>query len=108
MAFNAAPQSHAQPIEEQEQGANETARMLRTLIANIDGMVYRALVDSNWTLEFVSDGCLALTGYDPEELLYNNKVSFENLTHPDDRQRVRHAAQAALAQGARFEAEYRI
>jgi len=106
MAVTAAPKTRVQSID--REGANETARMLRTLIANIDGMVYRALVDSHWTLEFVSDGCLALTGYSPEELLYNNRISLEAITHPDDRQRVRQAAQAALAQGLRFEAEYRI
>ena len=44
MAVTATPRTRVQTIDE-GQGANETARMLRTLIANIDGMVYRALVE---------------------------------------------------------------
>jgi diguanylate cyclase (GGDEF)-like protein/PAS domain S-box-containing protein len=90
------------------QGAHETARMLRTLIANIDGMVYRCHNDSQWTMDFVSDGCLAVTGYSPEDLLLNSTISYEQLTHPEDRRRVRSTISAALAQGRRFELEYRI
>jgi PAS domain S-box-containing protein len=97
-----------QPIQDQAQDAKETARMLHTLIANIDGIVYRCLVDADWTMEFISDGCLAVTGYRPDELLFNSTISFERLIHPEDRQRVRAATEAALAEGRRFEAEYRI
>src|SRR3954469_20619038 len=79
----------------------ETARMLRTLIANIDGMVYRCHNDSQWTMEFVSDGCLTVTGYAPEDLLLNNTISYEQLTHPEDRLHVRSSISAALAQGRR-------
>ena len=82
--------------------------MLKTLIANIDGMVYRCHHDSQWTMEFVSDGCLALTGYAPEDLLLNSTISYEKLTHPEDRTRVRGSVNAALAQGHRFDVEYRI
>ncbi len=82
--------------------------MLRTLIANIDGMVYRCHNDSQWTMEIVSDGCLAVTGYGPEDLLFNSTISYEQLTHPEDRLRVRSAINAALAQGRRYDVEYRI
>jgi diguanylate cyclase (GGDEF)-like protein/PAS domain S-box-containing protein len=88
--------------------ARETARMLQTLIANIDGMVYRCLNDTRWTMEFISDGCQALTGYQPEDLLFNSRVSYEELTHPEDRERIRAAIQAALAERRRFDVEYRI
>ena len=88
--------------------ARETARMLQTLIANIEGMVYRCLNDSQWTMEFISDGCFTLTGYEPEELLFNSRISYEEITHPDDRQRVRAEIQVALAEGRRFDIEYRI
>jgi diguanylate cyclase (GGDEF)-like protein/PAS domain S-box-containing protein len=90
------------------QDVRETARMLRTLIANIDGMVYRCHNDSQWTMEFVSDGCLAVTGYGAEDLLFNSTISYEQLTHPEDRLRVRSSISAALAQGRRFDVEYRI
>ncbi|MEO8313905.1 MAG: EAL domain-containing protein [Pseudomonadota bacterium] len=90
------------------QHAQDSARMLRTLIANIDGMVYRCHNDSQWTMEFVSDGCLAVTGYNPEDLLLNNTISYEQITHPEDRLRVRSSVSAALAQGLRFDVEYRI
>ncbi len=98
----------AQGTDAEVQDARETARMLRTLIANIDGMVYRCLNDSQWTMEFVSDGCLAVTGYGPEDLLFNSTISYEQLTHPEDRMRVRSSISAALSQGRRFDVEYRI
>jgi diguanylate cyclase (GGDEF)-like protein/PAS domain S-box-containing protein len=88
--------------------ARETARMLHTLLANIDGMVYRCLNDAQWTMEFVSEGCLALTGYQAEELLLNSRISYEELTYPEDRAHVRMSIDAALASRQRFEVEYRI
>ena len=82
--------------------------MVQTLLANLDGMVYRCRDDADWTMEFVSEGCTRLTGYPPEDLLLNGRVSYEQLTHPDDRQRVRETINAAVAKGRRFQVEYRI
>src|SRR5262245_39072709 len=61
--------------------------MFQALLANLDGMVYRCRDDANWTMEFVSEGCARLTGYASEDLLLNGRISYEELTHPDDRQR---------------------
>ncbi|HWN39238.1 MAG TPA: EAL domain-containing protein [Gammaproteobacteria bacterium] len=82
--------------------------MFQALLANLDGMVYRCRDDADWTMEFVSEGCTRLTGYSPEDLLLNGRVSYEELTHPDDRQRVRETIDAALEKGRRFQVEYRI
>jgi len=86
----------------------ERERMLSTLMSNIDGMVYRCRDDADWTMEFVSSGCVALTGYRPDELVLNGRISYEEITHPLDRQRVRDEVQGALARRGRFSVEYRI
>ncbi|RYG70652.1 PAS domain S-box protein, partial [bacterium] len=88
--------------------ARENARMLTTLLGNIDGMVYRCHDDASWTMEFVSEGCSRVTGYLPSELLLNQLVSYESLTLPEDRVRVRLVIEAALAQRSRFDVGYRI
>ncbi|MCP1574067.1 diguanylate cyclase (GGDEF)-like protein/PAS domain S-box-containing protein [Herbaspirillum rubrisubalbicans] len=83
-------------------------RLLETLLANLDGMVYRCRDDAHWTLEFVSDGCLALTGYSPADLLLNSRISFLQLTHPEDRAMVRKHIDACMRERRRIDIEYRI
>ena len=83
-------------------------RMLKTLLSQLDAMVYRCRDDEFWTMEFVSEGCRALTGYRPEDLLFNSRISYEEMTHPEDRARVRGAIRDALAAQRRFDVSYRI
>jgi hypothetical protein len=48
--------------------------MLDVLIENMDGLVYCTLYDDYWTMIFASVGCKELTGYAPEDLMFNNVV----------------------------------
>lgn len=78
------------------------------LIDTLPGLVYCARVDEHWTMEFVSAGCLDLSGYDVDDLLHNRTTCFEQLIHPDDRTAVRRQVMEALEQGHRYHVEYRI
>jgi PAS domain S-box-containing protein len=55
------------------------------LLNNLPGMFYRCNVDENWTMTYVSSGCLKLTGFEIDELLNNRVVSFADLIHPEDK-----------------------
>jgi diguanylate cyclase (GGDEF)-like protein/PAS domain S-box-containing protein len=83
-------------------------RLLSTLLDQLEGMVYRCRNDASWTMEFVSVGCLALTGYSPDDLLLNNRISYDEITHPEDRERVRAEIHSAISTRRRFEVQYRI
>ena len=84
------------------------SRVLDTLVNNLEGMAYRCLNDDRWTMVFVSQGCADLTGYAPAQLLGPAGVSWDSITHPDDRARVRSAVQSAVLSGQRFAVQYRI
>lgn len=72
-----------------ESKLKENERKLRVIMENLPGMVYRCKNDSNWTMEFVSDGCFEICGYRPEDLTENKVVSYNDLIHPDDKNLVR-------------------
>ena len=86
----------------------DRARVLDTLVNNLDGMAYRCHLDHDWTMVFVSQGCLALTGYPADVLVGANALSWEAVTDPSDRQRVRGEIDAAVRSARRFAVEYRI
>ncbi len=89
-------------------GELDRARVLDTLVNNLDGMAYRCLLDARWRMIFVSQGCLALTGYSPAELVQDAAISWEDITQSQDRARVRAHIEAAVRSGQRFAVEYRI
>jgi len=86
----------------------DRARVLDTLVNNLEGMAYRCRDDKFWTMLFVSQGCLELTGYGPHDLIEDGCVSWEELTFAEDRARVRGEITGAIAAGKRFSVQYRI
>ena len=82
--------------------------MLDTLIDSLKGIAYCNLFDEHWTMVFVSKGAEELTGYSPDDLINNRVISYEQITHEDDRARVRNTIEYAISTDASFEVEYRI
>ncbi|MBR9981063.1 MAG: PAS domain S-box protein [Desulfatitalea sp.] len=86
----------------------ELRRRLAVLMVNINGMAYRCANDAAWTMIDVSPGSEALTGYPPESLIGNRQVAYGDLIHPEDRQAVWDAIQAALQLRETFRLAYRL
>jgi PAS domain S-box-containing protein len=91
-----------------EEALRESQRALSTLMSNLPGMAYRCGNDRDWTMEFASDGCFDLTGYYPSELVGNQKISYGQLIHPDDRETVWNEVQVAIRERRPFQLTYRI
>ncbi len=60
----------------------DSERSKSILLNNLPGMAYRCKCDRNWTMEFVTEGCYALTGYKPEALIDNREKAFNDLILP--------------------------
>ena len=86
----------------------ESRRALATLLGNLPGMAYRCRFDRGYTLEFASEGALALTGYAPDELVGSRVAAFGELIVEADRERVWREVEAAVAEARPFTLEYRI
>ncbi len=95
-------------LQHQTAAISKKERELSTLLSCLPGMAYRCRCDQNWTMTFVSDGSLELTGYAPEELLENHALAFEEIILPEDRPFVRRQVEEALAERRSFQLEYRI
>ncbi|RMH33638.1 MAG: PAS domain S-box protein [Nitrospirae bacterium] len=92
-----------------EQALQETQRTLATLLHNLPGMAYRRKPDAQWTMTFVSPGCRTLTGYDPDALIGNRRVSYgRDLVLPEDYGPLEAQIQAALRQRKLFQLSYRV
>ena len=85
----------------------EGHRTLQTLLANLPGVVYRCANDPDWTVQFISEGSVELTGHTPGEFI-TGKITFGALIHPDDRERVWADVQRAVDTRQPFRITYRL
>ena len=91
-----------------EKNLMESERSKSVLLASLPGMAYRCNYDPDWTMKFVSSGCLALTGYRPEDLVDNSKLSFNALISPEYRLPIQKEWERVLAEKQSFRYEYEI
>ena len=86
----------------------ENERMMSTLMSNLPGAVYRCRVGTPPVMEFISEGCMEITGHEVPEVIGNKSVVYERLVHPEDIESVRGVIRDAVQSGAHYEMTYRI
>lgn len=95
-------------VDERTADLLESERTLTTLMTNLPGMVYRCRNDRDWTMEFVNEGCLGLTGYTAHDFVGRRNVTYGQLIHPADQDAVWNDVQSALKENRPFQLVYRI
>lgn len=95
-------------LRKSEAAAKESERRLNTLLNHLPGMAYRCLNNHDWTMQLVSKGAEALTGYRPDELEESRVTSFASLVHKGDQARVYQEVQEAIQQRRPYRVMYRI
>ena len=86
--------------------ANES--LLRSLVANIPGCVYRCECDEHWTMHWLSDEIEEISGYPPSDFIDSAVRTFMSVVHPDDREQVQRAVEEGADARRPFTLEYRI
>lgn len=107
-AFTSASDAPSPEMVRELETLRESQRMLTSLLQNLPGIAFRALIDEQWTMLFLSAGCLRLTGFAAEDLIGNRRISYEQLTHPADRDWVRQKVIAALRARRHYDVVYRL
>lgn len=91
-----------------QKAVKKSEKKISTLMGNLPGIAYRCLNDEHFTMIFVSQGCHELTHYDVEGLIDNKEISYYQLIHPDDRERVKTIVNNAVVAFSPFKIVYRI
>jgi len=59
-------------------------------------------------MSYLSDGCMALTGYQINSLISNKQISFNSLIHPDDKEKVITKINDCVTKNQPYQSEYRL
>lgn len=95
------------PWKAAQAALQERERFLATLVGNLPGVAYRRRNAPGWPMEYISEGCLELTGY-PAEAILAAQPYYNDIVHPEDHDKVYAEVESALVQRRPFKIEYRI
>ncbi len=85
----------------------ESNRKYSMLIGNLKGIVFRCHNNRDFTMKFISDGCLSVTGHSPDDFL-EGRVQYGKIILPEDKEKVWNNIQQALSEKEHFDIVYRI
>ena len=86
----------------------DSESMLKSLMDNVPGAIYRCFMDDIWKMQTVSEEIESISGYPPSDFIDASKRTLVSVTHPDDVEDVDRAIKAATAEGRPFALEYRV
>ena len=82
--------------------------LLRSLVANIPGAVYRCACDEDWTMLWLSDEIEEISGYPAADFIGSRVRTFASIIHREDREQVERSVMDGVEAGRPFTVEYRI
>lgn len=81
--------------------------ILKRLVSNLPGFIYRCLNDADWTVTYMSDGVIPILGYLPSEFI-DKKISYGSFIAEPDKQVVWDTIQDAIQKHEAYELRYRV
>ncbi len=95
--------------KEFEEQLKQSEERIRSMVSNVPGVVYRCLMDDDWTMLFISDEIRNLSGYPAEDFLGEDPVrTFASIMHPEDVKPVALNARRAVEARKPFTNDYRV
>ncbi|HET6558041.1 MAG TPA: ATP-binding protein [Prolixibacteraceae bacterium] len=91
-----------------EKNLKKNEQTLSNLVSHLPGMVYRCQLDEQYTMNYMSEACIEITGYSPEDFTANKTIAYNDLIFPEYRQKIWNNWQKTLVDNSIFEAEYPI
>lgn len=86
----------------------ESERSKSLILSHLPGIAFRCVYDRNWTMQFVSEGSLELTGYAPKQIINNRDVSYKDLIDLEYRELLWNEWQSSIANNLPLRYEYEI
>jgi PAS domain S-box-containing protein len=95
-------------LKRADETLRESERSKEVLLSNLPGLAYRCQFDSTWSMEFVSDGCFNLTGYEKAAFIQNRDMPFSELIKPEFREHLQNVWEKAVQDHSKVCEEYKI
>jgi PAS domain S-box-containing protein len=87
----------------------ESERRMSTLLSNLPGTAFRYQCNStSFVMEYLSEGCLEMTGYSPEEIKSMTPDSYASIIYKDDLEKLRNDVREMLNLDMPIDTTFRI
>ncbi len=81
---------------------------LLSITGRMDGYLYRCRNDAMYTMIYISDGILTVSGYPSTDFVFNQVRNYVSVVHPDDLATAVSAVNSALEKRRNWNIDYRI
>ncbi len=81
---------------------------LQSILNQTPIVVYECLKNKNWTMNFISEYIVKISGHESDAFINDSKMSYADIIHPEDREYVTNSVGNSIDSSESFSIEYRI